>query len=182
MSLDPRELLATQQAELVRALTGLSGPPEGFLTGHVRAAALALARKRARSVARAWPSLVEALGQEFEPCFALYTAEAPLPRRGGPLADGRNFVRVLDRQGKLSDRARLDALAVDLRYVSRSAGLVVRRGPSLAIALLRHPRQLVLAVRWPGQGVWRIAIPLGRRTPHHSSSAELSQNSSGVGW
>ncbi|SIO13174.1 hypothetical protein SAMN05444166_2620 [Singulisphaera sp. GP187] len=166
MSLDPRERLAVQQAELVRALTGQVGPPEAFIPGQVRTAALALARKRARSVARAWPSLVETLGPGFEPCFASYATEAPLPRRGGPLADGRNFVRSLDRQGKLSDLARLEALSVDLHYASRSVGLVARRGPSLAIALLRHPRRLILAARWPGLRARRIAVPLGRRMAH----------------
>ncbi|WP_406693391.1 hypothetical protein V5E97_20415 [Singulisphaera sp. Ch08] len=165
MSLDPRELLAAQQAELVRALTGQAGPPDGFIPGHVRAATLALARKRARSVTRAWPSLVEALGPDFEPCFGSYTADAPLPRQGGPLADGRNFVRALAREGKLSDQARLEALSVDLHYASQAGGLVARRGPSLAIALLRHPRRLILAARWPGLGVRRVAVPLGPWRP-----------------
>jgi hypothetical protein len=165
MSPEDRERLASRQAELARALTGRAGPPEGFDPDRLRAAAEALSRKRARSVERAWPSLVEALGEDFEPLFAAYAAEAPLPPRGGPLADGRNFVRFLARRGRLRDATRLEALSVDLRYASRPTGLVRRRGPALAIALLRHPRRLILAIGWPGRRIRRMVIPLGRRIP-----------------
>jgi hypothetical protein len=165
MSIDERERLASLQAELVSALTGRTGPPEGFDPDRLGAAARSLSRKRARSVARAWPSLADALGEDFEPCFAAYIAEAPLPRRGGPLADGRNFARFLARRGILPDAARLEVLSVDLRYASRPMGLVPRRGPALAVALLGHPRRLILAVRWPGRRIRRATIPLGHRIP-----------------
>lgn len=162
MSLNPRAQLAARQAELVRALTAKAGPPVDFKPAHFRAATHALARKRARSVARAWPSLEEALGESFESSFSSYAVDVPLPQRGGPLADGRNFAQVLERQGKLTDRARLEVLAVDLRFASSPEGLIARRGPSLAMALLKHPRQLVLAARWPGGRVHRLTVPLGR--------------------
>src|SRR4051812_48216047 len=92
MSAETRTLLAQKQAELVAALARQAAPPAGFNADRVRAAAASLAGKRRHAVARAWPSVPAALGERYAERFDTYAATAPLPRLGGPLADGRGFL------------------------------------------------------------------------------------------
>jgi hypothetical protein len=152
-SSDARARLAAEQARLVRALAGDGEPPDGFDAGRLRAAAAALAHKRARAAARAWPALARALGEGFEARFADFAARTPLPEKGGPLADGRAFAAELAARGELPDEGRLEALAVDLRHRRTAAGLRPRRGAVLKVAWLRGARRLVLGVRLPWLGV-----------------------------
>jgi hypothetical protein len=160
---EAQDRLAAQQAALVRALTGQGEIPPGFDTGRIESAADALLRKRIRSVARAWPGLAAALGERFVERFAAYARRTHLPRLGGPLADGRAFARALESAGDLPDAGRLEALAVDLRWVRRPDGLVPRRGPYLQAILLRAPRRLVVAARLPWLGVRGVSFALGPR-------------------
>ncbi len=162
-SADARTRLAAVQADLMRALTGQAAALPGADAGRLRATADALLKKRRRSLARAWPALVQALGSRFLERFAAFAAKTSLPREGGALADGRAFVRFLAQVGDLPDAGRLEALAVDLRYSRCGGGLAPRRGPALRIALLNHPRRLVLAVRLPWLGEKRLSIPLSLR-------------------
>jgi hypothetical protein len=158
---DGRTQLGTLQAELVRALTGQGAPPDGFDTARLRAAADALIRKRAGAVARAWPGLARALGESFGERFTAFARVSSVPKKGGPLADGRAFARSLQVTGELPDAGRLEAAAVDLHYATRKGGLVPRRRPALRITWLRSPRRLVLGVRAPRFGEWWLSIPLG---------------------
>jgi len=64
-----RASLALQQAALVNALVTGCAPPAGFDPHRVRAAAESLARKRAKSAARAWPGLASAMGKTFDEHF-----------------------------------------------------------------------------------------------------------------
>jgi hypothetical protein len=161
MSLDGRAELGRLQAALVDTLAGAAPPPAGFDPVRLQAAARSLAAKRRRAVARAWPNLTAALGDRFGGRFASFAAQTPLPRWGGALADGHAFARwLLARQG-LPEAGRLELLAVDLRYRTRADGLVPRRGPSVRIALLRRPRRLVVALRWPGLGEYWRMLALG---------------------
>lgn len=131
-------------------LSGTPRPPGSV----AHTAAQSLAIKRRRAAARAWPDLAAALGDRFPERFADFAAGTPLPGRGGALADGRVFAVWLRRRGELPEAARLELMAVDLRYRAQADGLVARRGPSFRVALLRQPRCLVLALRWPGLGEW----------------------------
>jgi hypothetical protein len=158
---DGRTQLGALQAELVRALTGQGGPPDGFDAARLQAAANALVRKRVGAVARAWPGLARALGESFGERFTAFAQVSSVPKEGGPLADGRAFARTLQAAGELPDAGRLEAAAVDLRYVTRKGGLVPRRWPALTITRLRSPRRLVLGVRVPRLGEWWLSIPLG---------------------
>jgi hypothetical protein len=151
--------LAARQAELVSALTGAGPAPASFDADRVAAAAEALGRKRARAAARAWPTLAAALGDRFAELFADYARTAPLPRRGGPLADGRAFVRRLTAASRLPDEARLQVLAVDLEYAGSADGLVPRRGPAIQAAWLRGSRRLILGVRLPWLGIYWCRSP-----------------------
>jgi hypothetical protein len=72
-----RERLAAEQAALVRALVGGGPVPGGFDPERVRATSAALARKRAREVARAWPVLAAELGDDFTGRFLAFAAGRP---------------------------------------------------------------------------------------------------------
>ena len=92
-----RERLAAEQAALVRALVDGGPVPAGFDPDRVQATAAALARKRAREVARAWPALAAELGDDFTARFLADAARRPPPARGGALADGLAFAGALAR-------------------------------------------------------------------------------------
>jgi hypothetical protein len=115
------------------------------------------------AVARIFPALAEALGERFQEKFAAFATRTPLPRDGGPLADGFAFARSLADAGELPDQGKLEALAVELRFVSTANGLVRRRGPALKASLVEHPRRLVLGVHLPWLGMKWFAIPLSHR-------------------
>jgi hypothetical protein len=162
LSIEARARLAAQQAELVRALAGQATAPVGFDADRVRAASAALAAKRRSSVARAWPALPSALGERFRERFDEYAEITPLPRHGGPLADGLAFLRWLATIGDDPEECKLSSLAVALRYKTTTDGLVPRRGPTLKIAMLTVPRRrLVIALRLPWLGEWWLPLNIG---------------------
>jgi hypothetical protein len=163
LSAEARAKLSSQQAALVTALMARGELPAGFDVVRLRAAAASLARKRARAAARTWPGLARALGRRFGELFTAYAEAAPLPRDGGPLADGRAFARWLAARGELPEAGRLHALAVDLRYAGNPDGLVPRRWPTYRTAWLHQSRRLIVAVWLPWLGEHWLSIPLGRR-------------------
>src|SRR5262245_17404765 len=110
---DARARLAESQAALVRALVARGEPPAGFAAERVRLAARSLVNKRVREVAGAWPALVEALGERFDQCFREYAGKSPPPGEGGPMADGRAFVRTMPAEEQTDDLRR-SALGADL--------------------------------------------------------------------
>jgi hypothetical protein len=140
------------QAELIQALAARSAAPEGFDPERFQVAARALVSKRSRAAARAWPGLAGVLGDDWREQFHPFAEKNPLPRDGGPLADGYAFACFLRRAGKLPDEGRLEALAVELRYHRCAGGLRPRRGIAVRVCLLRRPRRLVLAIRLPFLG------------------------------
>jgi hypothetical protein len=160
MSAEARAKLAAGQAALVAALAGAGDVPPGFDHQRVGATAAALIAKRARAAARAWPGLAEALGGRFAERFAEFAARTPLPRYGGPLADGRAFARALAAIGELPEALREQVMVVDLRYVGSADGLRPRRGPCARVALLRQPRRLLLGVYLPWLGARWLVIPV----------------------
>lgn len=153
---------AALQESLLRSLTGTGPPPEGVDRDRLDASASSLSVKRARSVARAWPGLAEALGEEFSALFSRYASGSSIPALGGPLADGWAFARWLARQGRLPAAGRLERLGVALHHREVAEGLVPRRGPAIRIAWIDPPGQLVFAARWSRRREfwWRIWKPL----------------------
>ena len=147
-----RERLAAEQAALVRALVGGGPVPGGFDPGRVRATSAALARKRAREVARAWPALAAELGQDFTAAFLAHAAGTPPSARGGALADALAFADALARRGRLPGNARVERLLARARL---SPG-----PPRLAATLAAPPRRLVVTVRLPGLGDRWFSLPL----------------------
>lgn len=160
--LDAQVWLAQAQAELVSALLGDGPIPAGFDASRLRAAGMALATKRVREAAQAWPDLSRDLGERFTELFTAYAAKTPYPACGGPLADGRSFIRYLQARMDLPAAARLETMRVDLFFVRRCDGLVPRHGPVLRAALLSHPRRLIVAWRLPWVGAHWLCIPLGK--------------------
>jgi hypothetical protein len=152
--------LADQQAALLAALAGNGPVPAGFDAARVRAAADALAFKRARAVAKMWPSLHAMLGDDFRERFAAYAGTTPLPVHGGPLADGRYFARFLANRVQLSDEAKLQVLSIDTRYRVTASGLISRRLPSLHAAWLRNSGYAVVTF---GARRWRLRLPRSGR-------------------
>jgi len=103
MTAEQRARLAARQAELISALYG--GPPApGLDPQMVSVTSAALARKRARAVARAWPALARGLEADFARLFTAYARATP-PPDAGALADGLAFSRTLAREQPLPDSA-----------------------------------------------------------------------------
>ena len=177
MSLDrARVKLAKAQLALVQALTGRTTVLADFDKSRWWAAADALLQKRARQVDRAWPSLRRVLDPRFLERFAEFAATATIPGRGGPLADGRGFIRHLEGRDELPAEVRLEAFAVDLRYASVCDGLAPRRLPTIRVGWSSRDRRLVLAVfiPWVGEYCFSLALfPVSSdrtRTPHYLSN------------
>jgi hypothetical protein len=156
---EARTRLAAQQAALVSALMGAGEAPAEFDAARLHAASRSLACKRARAVARAWPSLARDLAQRFSSLFAAYAAVTSLPRHGGPVADGRAFAQWLAVRNELPEAGQLQALAIDLRYTSTLTGLLPRRGPVLRVIRLRQSRRVVVAMRLPLLGELWLRMP-----------------------
>jgi hypothetical protein len=148
-----RARLAAQQAALVRALVAGGPVPGGFDPARVRATSAALARKRARAVARAWPGLAAELGGDFTERFLADAARRPPPTRGGALADGLAFADALAREGRLPGSAGVERLAARAHLSTRPV--------RLAATLAGPPRRLVVTVRAPGLGDRWLSLPLG---------------------
>jgi hypothetical protein len=157
------ERLGARQAALVRALVAGGAVPAGFDPERVAATVAALARKRAREVARQWPALAYQLGEDFGGRFGAYAAANPRPR-GGALADGLAFARTLERVGQLAGEARAERLIAQARLARGpfAGAVLVGRGGSF--------RRLVAVVRAPLLGERWLQVPLarpGRQRPPH---------------
>lgn len=163
MPSDSRNRLATQQRALVDALVNKNAAPPRFDEARVAAAAEALFRKRMRGVAKVWPSVARSLGESFSLEFASYAAKHPLPRQGGPLADGWAFARRLAQTAALPDAGCLELLAIRLRYRPSRHGLVRRRGPAIVFQFLRQAGRLVVGIRLPFMGQRLLSLPLLRK-------------------
>ena len=85
-------VLADRQLSLVTALVAGGTPPAGVDPERVRIQALALVRKRSRSVARHCPELAANLGADFWPAFQRYAAADPTPP-ANTSSDAKRFAR-----------------------------------------------------------------------------------------
>ena len=156
-----RAELARRQAELVSALAGRRPPPAGFDAARLRAAAVALRDKRARSIVRAWPRLARAPG--FESALERHVRERPTPAASGAPGDGRAVARALAREGRLPWEARLELLGAELRWRWTADGSRRPRRAAAAVAWRRTPAELVLAVRLPRLGERWLRLPFTAR-------------------
>jgi hypothetical protein len=154
--------LQREQSALIRALIQSGGVPPEFDVERIEIASQALFHKRRRSVARSWPALTAALGDQFSELFGRYAALHPPPRDEKSLADGREFARFLAQHGNLPDAGRIEAAAVDVRYARGADGLSRRRGPSAVVRYLHEARELAIGIRVPFWGERWFRVPWGR--------------------
>src|SRR6185437_14221340 len=108
--------LAARQRSLVAALVMGATPPAGVDRRRVEIQALALLRKRSRSVAKRHPELAAALGAGCWPAFHEYAKAAPPPDCSA--ADAQAFARYL------SSPASRENLSPEVR---RAAKAILRR-------------------------------------------------------
>ncbi len=73
----PRERLAEQQAELLKALLAGGAAPAGFDADRLRVEATVLRNKQSRLIAYLRPDLAEALGERFAASFREYATSHP---------------------------------------------------------------------------------------------------------
>jgi hypothetical protein len=146
---DDRSRLADAQAQLLDALVTGAPIPPGFDRGRVSAAAVALRRKRAAAVAKAWPSLARQLGEHFQPAFVEWSRTRPPATHRAALVDGRRFLDDLRSRagGPLAAAVVGDATRAK---VLAGGGNGQRRLFPAAVGLLRRPTGMVVAVRLPG--------------------------------
>src|SRR5215831_12851456 len=102
----------------ISATRNVEIPPPGQARGRDdtrhRDSGMTLAEQQAaRAAAQAWPGVRAMLGDDFRNRFAAYASTTSLPQDGGPLADGRAFVRYLAARMPLSDDVTLHALSFD---------------------------------------------------------------------
>ncbi len=141
----------------MRALVAGGPVPDGFDPARVRATCEALARKRARQVAKVWPAL--ALHPQFTERFLSYASGNPPPPTGGALADGLAFADRLASTGQLHGNAQVEWLAARSRLQPRR-GYRLRRGLFCGAVIVGPPRRLVVLARAPRLGQRWISVPL----------------------
>jgi hypothetical protein len=138
---DIRARAAEQQAALVQAVVGRGVAPVGFDEQGIEVMARSLRHKRLRTVARAWPALEQALGQdEYRGLFLDYARQRPLPASAMPGDDAIQFLRWLRDSGPVPDAVRL---------------LIPQRWP-LRVIRLRESRRVVISIRLPWLGTLRL--------------------------
>ncbi len=86
-----RSTLALRQAALVGALVSQRAPPPGFDSVRIRVAAVSLIRKRAGSIARLWPELVDSRGQSFQADLDDFARSTAAPESGDRSPMGTRF-------------------------------------------------------------------------------------------
>ena len=118
---------------------------------------MALADKRARAVAKAWPALARGLGAEYGERFAGYARVTP-PPDGGAVADGLAFSQVLARERHLPDDARIERMLVTAHVKLRHNRLTARHGLRLTATVTGPPRRLVVVVSIPPVGARLIVL------------------------
>jgi len=144
-----------RQAQLLEALLRGEAPPAGFAAEQAAASGNSLRRKRAGAVARAWPALVLALGNDFGVRFDAYARAADAPASGDPLEDGLAFARSKQCGAPPGDDVRVEVLLA--RAALRRHGLFARA------ACLRSPQpRLLVVVRLPWLGARRLVLAAPR--------------------
>jgi hypothetical protein len=152
-----RARLEAEQAAFLDALQGRGRAPAGFDGDDLSTAAASLLRKRIGMVARDWPALAYAVGQDLPQAFARYAQTTPPPAAGEGVADGLGFALSLDARTLTGD-ARAEILHARARFTVRRGRVVPRRGLFAGAVTLRHPRRVLVVVRLPGLGIGHVQL------------------------
>ena len=158
MSQALRDTIRDRQADLLRTLVHQRPAPKGFDEAMFRESASSLANKRRHAVKATCPKLAAQLGERFHSLFSEFAKSNGIPAFGGPVADGRAFARYVATIEPLSVEAKLEALAIDLKFEAYAQGLFPRQGFFIGIVKLDPPKHYAIAVRipWIGERWWFI--------------------------
>lgn len=151
---EARRRLALQEASLIGALTMFSSAPAGMDMERVAVTRRQLILKRLRVVARAWPSIRQALGDDFERVGFEVLAEAPMAARHHGVADGLAIAEHCRVNGLGGDVARLALLDYRSRWIVRAGSLCSRVGPWLGVARLPNGGRFAVAIRLRRTRTW----------------------------
>ena len=156
----PRLRLASLEAEFLRSMSaGGPYPPGSDLRG-MHATSQLLWAKRLRTMARAWPELVQFLGDSLRERATQVLAGTPLPPGDHALQDGLIVALHLEAAGPIPDGIKLRMLGVKLRYRWERGRLVRRARPAVAFTYLRQAGRLRCALRVPGFRPLSVSLPL----------------------
>ncbi|HEY7115025.1 MAG TPA: hypothetical protein VH475_00475 [Tepidisphaeraceae bacterium] len=147
---DDRHTLADRQRQLLESLTTDQPAPPEFDPRRIELARRSLLAKRARGVAKAWPSVAADLAGRFDELVERYARSHELPQARTGDDDGLRFARWLCREGLLSDDGRIQLL------VRRAA-----RGWPLRMTRLPGSHRLAIALRLPARGIRWFSIRFG---------------------
>jgi hypothetical protein len=151
-----RRAVGASQSQLLRALSGRSAPPPGFVRADIDAIADVLAHKRAHAVRQAVPEL--AVTRAFRRDFPAWARTHPLAG-GGPARDARRFFRWLHR----ADRTAAAGTAI--------AATALRSGRwPIRAAVYRTSRRTVVGVRIGPWQIIRRPPARGRLNPRRGRS------------
>jgi hypothetical protein len=151
---EARRRVGLQEAKLIGALTVRSPAPTGMDLQRVAVTRRQLALKRLRIVARAWPSLRQVLGEDFERVGFEVLGEVPMTPRHQAVADGLAIAEHCRDAGRHSDAVSLALLHVRAHWIGRAASLRPRRLPWLGIAQLPDSDRIAVAARLIRTYIW----------------------------
>lgn len=140
-----RQSLGRKESIFLSALNDSSAAPPGFDAKRFQAARDQLHAKRLHMMARAWPSLPQALGDDWRRQARAVLGD--VPRRGGEhaLADGFLVAKRLGMQGPLPPDLQIRILLVRVRYCWRTGELVARKQPAWLLELISWATTMVFA-------------------------------------
>jgi hypothetical protein len=156
MAHDARRRLGLQEAELVASLTSLGPTPLRMDLQRIAAIRRALALKRVRVVARAWPSLRQALGDDFERVALGVLATAPMAARFPAIADGLAIAEHCRCTGAINDPVRLALLDIRVNWTSSGSAFRRRRWPWVGVTTLRDSGRIAVAARLRRSHIWLL--------------------------
>ena len=154
MADEARWRLGRQEARLIGALTLLGPAPEGMDMQRVVATRRQLALKRLRVVAHTWPSVRQALGEDFERVGLEVLAEVPISERHHAVADGLAIAKRCRVEGLGGDAVRLALLDHLSRWTVKAGSLRPRVGPWLGAARLPDAGRFAVAIRLRRTRMW----------------------------
>ena len=143
---DPRAQLADMQRRLATSLvTGRADVTLGIDASSQTRASHVVRSKRMRTLAHAWPELIEALGMRVGELIQEYACDSDRPL--GVTEDARRFGRWLDVRVELPDVAVPRWVAFELRAGRRAVIRRVRDGVCVGLRLFGNRRRVVVLQR-----------------------------------
>lgn len=126
MSNDARATIELEQSNFVKAMLDKKVVPPGFDQKRFSLAKSVLAKKRANSIKKSWPSIAQHLGDDFSCHFQSYVQRVSLPKYQSSLVDGRLFARFLNRRNICSQDVEIAVRRFDHRFYFKGKRILQR--------------------------------------------------------